>query len=588
VIDHPLLGVWGNLPFSEIWACDFEYRAPPGERPRLVCMCARELRSGREIRLWENELRQLSAAPFNVGPDSVMLTYAAAAELSCFLELGWPQPVNVIDLFAEHRVVTNGIYLPLGDGLLGALAVRGLAHIDAGEKEEMRQLILSKTEYSEEERVAILAYCMSDSDALEAVLPTLPIDLPFALLRGRYGAAVARMERAGIPIDVELYRRVVENWEALKRDLIDEVDAHFGVYDNGHFRFARFEKWLGDHHVTNWPRTECGMLATDGDTFDEQILLHPELPELRLLQELISTLNRMKLVGLAIGADGRNRTGLKPYTTITGRNAPSASEFIFGPARWMRGFIKPPEGYGFGYLDFKAEEVAIAAAMSGDARLAEHYASGDVYWRCALATGIGTSEATGLARKAIRDLVKILFLGIGYGMQAPSLARKTGKTLADALTYPDFTRWREEIVDRARLNGWLSTNFGWRRRGCEKGPATELMNWPIQSAGADIMRLVCIAATEAGIELAAPVHDGFLIIAPLDRLDSEIERMRAIMVQASKIVTGGLAIDVESEGEPVRYPGRYMDERGRAMWDRVMGLLERKIGETEKIDQSAA
>ena len=232
--------------------------------------------------------------------------------------------------------------------------------------------------------------------------------------------------------------------------------------------------------------------------------------------------------------------------------------------------------------------------MSSDARLAEHYASGDVYWRFAVTTGLGSPEATGLARKAIRDLVKILFLAIGYGMQAPSLARKSGKTLAEAKellqlhakTYPDFTRWREEIVDRARLNGWLSTHFGWRRRGCENAPATELMNWPVQSAGADLMRLVCIAATEAGIELAAPVHDGFLIVAPLDRLDSDRDRMRATMIRASTVVTGGLAIDVEVE--PVRYPDRYMDARGKAMWDRVMGLLERKTRETEKSGEAAA
>ena len=103
-----------------------------------------------------------SAAPFDVGPDSVLVAYAAAAELSCFLELGWPLPVNVIDLFAEHRVATNGIPLPCGNGLLGALAIRGLAHIDAGEKEEMRRLILSQTDYSDVERTAILAYCMSE------------------------------------------------------------------------------------------------------------------------------------------------------------------------------------------------------------------------------------------------------------------------------------------------------------------------------------------------------------------------------------------------------------------------------------------
>jgi DNA polymerase I len=543
-----------ELPFREVWACDFEYRAPPGERPQLLCMCARDLRSGREIRLWGDDLRR-PAAPFDTGPDSVLVAYAAAAELSCFLELGWSLPVNVIDLFAEHRVATNGIPLPCGNGLLGALAIRGLAHIDAGEKEEMRRLILDQTDYSDAKRTAILDYCMSDIDALAALLPTIPIELPFALLRGRYGAAVARMERAGIPMDVELYGRVVENWEALKRDLIAEVNVVFDVYDDGHFRLARFEKWLTSHRVMNWPRTETGLPALDDDTFDEQIALHRELPELRLLRELRATLSRMRLIGLEIGADGRNRTALMPFQAITGRNLPSASKFIFGPARWLRGFIKPPEGFGLAYLDFKAEEVAIAAALSGDARLAEHYATGDVYWRFALATGLGAPAATGLARKAVRDLVKVLFLAISYGMQAFSLARKSGKTLAEAKellqlhasTYPDFTRWREAIVDRARLSGWLRTNFGWRRRGCESAPATELMNWPIQSAGADLMRLVCIAATEAGIEVAAPIHDGFLIVAPLDRLGGEIERMKAIMVRASEIVTGGLPINVEVE-----------------------------------------
>ena len=80
-----------DLPFREIWACDFEFRAPPGERPHPVCMCARELRSGREITLWEDELRQLSAAPFDVGPDLVMLTYSAAPP-SFLVSSSWAGP----------------------------------------------------------------------------------------------------------------------------------------------------------------------------------------------------------------------------------------------------------------------------------------------------------------------------------------------------------------------------------------------------------------------------------------------------------------------------------------------------------------
>ena len=93
------------------------------------------------------------------------------------------------------------------------------------------------------------------------------------------------------------------------------------------------------------------------------------------------------------------------------------------------------------------------------------------------------------------------------------------------------------------------------------------MNWPIQSAGADLMRVVCIAATEVEIEVACPVHDAFLIVSPLDRLDQDVEHMREILARASEVVTGGLRIRVDAK---IVRAGRYMDERGSAMWDRVM------------------
>src|SRR5262245_14050796 len=116
----------------------------------------------------------------------------------------------------------------------------------------------------------------------------------------------------------------------------------------------------------------------------------------------------------------------------------------------------------------------------------------------------------------------------------------------------------------------MRTAFDWRRRGCESARPTELMNWPIQSTGTHLMQAVCIAATEAGIEVACPVHDAFLIVSELNRLDHDVAQMRAIMKRASGVVTGGLQIRVDCK---VVRAGRYMDERGRAMWDRIMELL---------------
>ena len=101
--------------------------------------------------------------------------------------------------------------------------------------------------------------------------------------------------------------------------------------------------------------------------------------------------------------------------------------------------------------------------------------------------------------------------------------------------------------------------------------AGALKNFPAQANGAEMMRIAAIAATEAGIEVACPVHDAFLIAAPLDRLDADVAHMRDLMTRAGRTVTGGL--DVRSDAAIVRWPARYMDDGGAPMWNRVLKLL---------------
>ena len=93
----------------------------------------------------------------------------------------------------------------------------------------------------------------------------------------------------------------------------------------------------------------------------------------------------------------------------------------------------------------------------------------------------------------------------------------------------------------------------------------------MQAGGGEMMRIAAIAATEGGIEVCCPVHDAFLISAPSDRIDEDTAAMREIMSKAGLVVTGGL--DVRTDAKTFRYPDRYMDKRGEAMWRRVMALL---------------
>src|SRR5262249_10274421 len=113
--------------FEEVWLADFEFTQPPGERPTPLCLVARELRSGRTLRLWQDELhRHHRQAPLRTDPGALFVAYLASAELGCFLALGWQLPRFILDLYAEFRLLTSGLLTPCRHSLLGALAYFGL------------------------------------------------------------------------------------------------------------------------------------------------------------------------------------------------------------------------------------------------------------------------------------------------------------------------------------------------------------------------------------------------------------------------------------------------------------------------------
>src|SRR5262249_4796643 len=206
--------------FREIVLVDFEFAVTPGNRPEPVCLVVHELRSGRAIRIWQDHFGP--APPYATGPDVLFVAYYASAELGCYRVLGWPMPERILDLFTEFRAHTNGLDTPAGRGLLGALAYFGLDGIGASEKDEMRDLVLRGGPWTTDEQAAILDYCAGDVDALVRLLPAMAprIDLPRALLRGRYMAAAAAMEHAGVPIDVPMLKVFRQRWTDIQDQLI--------------------------------------------------------------------------------------------------------------------------------------------------------------------------------------------------------------------------------------------------------------------------------------------------------------------------------------------------------------------------------
>ncbi len=571
--------------YREVWLVDFEFSAPDGERPSPVCLVAREFFSNRLIRLFEDEMQH--RPPFSTDDNTLFVAYFASAEIGCFLTLGWDAPRRILDLWTEQRVRTNG-RSAVRRGLLDTLAFYGLDSIAAIEKAELRELAMRGGPYTKAERLALLDYCQTDVDALVQLLPRMlpEIDLPRALLRGRYMATVANMEAIGIPIDTETLALLRRNWIAIKDQLIIDTDRDYGVFDGRAFKHDRFVKWLVENRIP-WPRTPNGRLALDGDTFRQQARKYPQVSPLR---ELRHSLSEMKLEKLAVGLDGRNRCLLSPFSSRTSRNQPSNNRFIFGPSVWLRGLIKPNEGNSVAYVDWSQQELGIAAALSKDVAMMQAYGSGDPYLSFAKQAGAVPDDATKDSHPVERNRFKVCALAVQYGMREQGLAQALGEQTAMARnllqahrrTYRVFWDWSQLQVDRAMLVGRIQTVFGWRLLVTDASNPRSLANFPMQANGAEMMRLACSMASEAGIRACAPVHDAILIEGPTADISHLVRQTQSIMAEASRIVLDGF--ELSTDAEVVGWPDRYLDEkRGRVMWDRVLKLAHDQEGETTKL-----
>lgn len=570
-----------------LWCGDFEFHPGAGltGNPLVpVCLVVHDIATGATHRYGQDALAAMDRAPFPTDASALFVAYNAAAEMACFQVLGWPFPVHLLDLYAEFRNLTNGLPLPAGKSLLGALIYFGEPAMEAAKKDCMRELILTGGPWSPAEQAQILDYCEADVRALVRLSQRMGglgmsnlIDWPRALLRGQYAVAAAMTETLGIPIDAELLQLLRDNAPRLRRQLIEVVDTDFGVYEDGRFKTARFVAYLHAQQIP-WPCTLNGHLKLDDDTFADMAKAYPQIGPLHQLRKTLVQLRDLKL---SVGEDGRNRAPSFPFSSQTGRNQPSTSQFIFGLAAWLRGLIRPQPGWANAYVDWSQQELAIAAALSGDTAMQAAYRSADFYMSLAILAGAAPAGATKATHADIRERFKVCALGVLFGMGEDGLALRLGISTLEARrlliahqrSFPQFWQWSQAVADHALLTGSLQTVFGWTLHVPRQPNVRSLRNFPMQAHGAEMMRLAHIELARRGIRVCASVHDAFLIEAPEGEIDAAVVETQAVMCEASAIVLDGFA--VRSEARIVRYPARFLEPKGVPMWNRVMTLLGR-------------
>lgn len=582
--------------YKRVWVADFEYYSGESgnEKPEPLCMVAIDDHSGTTVRKWLYKSLDKSC-PISLDEDSIYVGFYLPAEMTCHAALGWPRPVNCLDLYAELMWITNGLDHPIRaelkrqkigpKSLLAAMHYFGVGQYALGsaEKKRMQGLATRGGPYTSEETRQMLHYNEDDVVMTRRLLPRM---LPYikhlgqALSRGRFMACMGTVERNGIPVNAELVDRFKSNWTGTVDRLIERDKDRFDVVKHRDVDQHKFAAWLSRNGYSSWPKTECGNLDTSRTTLQNIAKTDLKISELK---EFLCAVRGTRLFeNLRIGRDGRNRYGCGAFRSKTGRNQPSNTECIFGPGVWVRFMIRAPQGHTLLYCDWSGQEYGMAAFYSGDQKMIHDYVTGDPYLGFAKRINLVAQDATKESHATMRAKLKVAAgLGVLYGAQAETIAQAGNMSVPMAqrllfqhrITYREFWSWRQSVLDHAAQHLELSTPLGWRLLlGPDSNPNSD-SNFPMQAGGADMMRVAVCLAVERGIEVCAPVHDALLVLAPNDAIQDVQDATLECMLEASQIIIENGELKVGVDG-PFRYPESFRDARGERMFSTLLGLLE--------------
>src|SRR5262245_12403350 len=180
---------WRQLPFREIWVVDTEFYPGPGlanggvEGDPLtpLCLCALEMRSGRLVKLWQDELGPF--APYRLDAEALMVGHMLSAEFGFHVSRSWGEPTCAFYTYIELRHYTNDGTIKSGDrekgfyGIGGALQFFLEDEINLTRKETMRDRIVQGPPFGDREKREIFEYCEDDARAgarlLRHLVPTI-------------------------------------------------------------------------------------------------------------------------------------------------------------------------------------------------------------------------------------------------------------------------------------------------------------------------------------------------------------------------------------------------------------------------------
>lgn len=322
-----------------------------------------------------------------------------------------------------------------------------------------------------------------------------------------------------------------------------------------------------------WRKTKTGQYSTNESKLTELAEKHEVVADIlqyRQLAKLRSTYVDA-LPKLIAKRSGRIHSSFTQALTVTGRLSSKNPNLQNIPIRTPQGrevrkaFVPRDEQHILLAADYSQVELRLIAAISGDEAMLEAFRKGEDIHSATAARifGVPPEEVS----KEQRYSAKTVNFSIIYGAGATNLSqnldikRAEAKELMDQYfeQYSGIKKYMEEVVDKARKQGYVTTLLGRRRylrainsrNGMQRShDERNAINTPIQGSAADMIKLAMIKvyrelkAQKLQTKMILQVHDELVFDVPKQELETVLELIEREMRTAMPEVEVPIVVEL--------------------------------------------
>ncbi|WP_407921998.1 DNA polymerase I [Corynebacterium mustelae] len=422
--------------------------------------------------------------------------------------------------------------------------------LEVAESGQLSLLDIPGSEHLVDAAVAIMELVPTLVSELQDIASLeLYLDLELPLI-----SSLAAMEEAGIAIDVATLE---DQLETFQQQVIEEEEAARAIAGDPALKLTspkQLQVVLFD--TLGLPKTKKTKTGYSTAAKEIEALAvnhpHPFLDHLLAHREYQKMKTTLEGLIKAVGSDGRIHTTFNQTVTSTGRLSSTDPNLQNIPVRTPAGRkIRSAFVVGEGYdklltADYSQIEMRVMAHLSADPGLVEAYQKGEDLHNYvgSKVFEVPVDEVT----PELRRRVKAMSYGLVYGLSAFGLSQQLGISPSEAKNimtayferFGGVKRYLDEVVEKARKDGYTATLFGRRRylpelnsdnRVARENAERAALNAPIQGTAADIIKVAMLRVDRELKKIGAKsrvllqVHDELV----LEVAEGELDHVREIL-----------------------------------------------------------